>query len=91
MLTGKQCSPNTVHWTYDTWMLAHSTGTKTMEAGGKTWFLIAPNYVFGQALAGATSRAVKAGGGKVLGQVLYPFPETTDFSALLNQAANSGA
>src|SRR3954464_7294436 len=43
-LTGKQCSPNTVHWTYDTWMLAASTGTKTLEAGGKTWFLVAPNY-----------------------------------------------
>lgn len=90
-LTGKQCSPNTVHWTYDTWMLAHSTGTKTLQAGGKTWFLIAPDYAFGHSLAGDTARAVVAGRGTVLGSVLYPFPNTTDFSALLMQAQDSGA
>jgi len=66
VLTGAQCSPNTVHWSYDTWMLAHSTATKTLEAGGKTWFLIAPDYAFGHSLAGDTARAVAAGGGKVL-------------------------
>ena len=90
-VTGKQCSPNTVHWTYDTWMLAHSTGSKTLEAGGKTWFLIAPDYAFGHSLAGDTARAVVAGGGAVRGSVSYPFPETTDFSGLLAQAQDSGA
>jgi branched-chain amino acid transport system substrate-binding protein len=90
-VTGKQCSPNTVHWTYDTWMLAHSTGTKTLEAGGKTWFLIAPDYAFGHSLAGDTARAVIEGGGKVLGSVMYPFPDTTDYSGLLVQAQGSEA
>ncbi|HEV3085329.1 MAG TPA: ABC transporter substrate-binding protein [Gemmataceae bacterium] len=90
-VTGKQCSPNTVHWTYDTWMLAHSTGSKTLEAGGKTWFLIAPDYAFGHSLAGDTASAVVAGGGAVRGSISYPFPETTDFSSLLAQAQGSGA
>ena len=90
-VTGKQCSPNTVHWTYDTWMLAHSTGIKTLQAGGKTWFLIAPDYAFGHSLAGDTAQAVVAGGGAVLGSVMYPFPDTTDFSGLLAQAQGSGA
>jgi len=91
VLSGAQCSPNTVHWTYDTWMLAHSTATKTLEAGGKTWFLIAPDYAFGHSLAGDTAQAVVASGGKVLGSVMYPFPNTADFSALLRQAWDSGA
>ncbi len=90
-LTGRQCSPNTIHWTYDTWMLAKSTATSTLKAGGDTWFLLAPDYAFGHQLANDTARFVKEGGGKVLGTAFYPFPDTTDFSAYLLQAEASGA
>jgi branched-chain amino acid transport system substrate-binding protein len=90
-LTGTQCSPNTVHWTYDTWMLAKSTATSTLKAGGDTWFLIAPDYTFGHQLARDTARFVAEAGGKVLGSAVYPFPETTDFSAYLQQARASEA
>ncbi len=90
-LTGIQCSPNTVHWTYDTYMLAKSTGGATVRAGGDTWFFITANYVFGQQLQRDAARFVTEAGGKVLGNVTYPFPETTDFSAQLVQAQSSGA
>ncbi|HYZ34352.1 MAG TPA: ABC transporter substrate-binding protein [Crenalkalicoccus sp.] len=90
-LTGRQCSPNTVHWTYDTWMLAKSTAISTLRAGGDSWFLVAPDYAFGHQLAGDTVRFVEQASGKVLGRALYPFPETTDFSAFLQQARASGA
>jgi branched-chain amino acid transport system substrate-binding protein len=90
-LTGLQCSPNTIHWTYDTYMLAKSTGGAMVKAGGDTWFFITANYVFGQQLQRDTARFVEAAGGKVLGSITYPFPETTDFSSLLLQAKASGA
>jgi branched-chain amino acid transport system substrate-binding protein len=90
-LTGSQCSPNTVQWTYDTYMLAKSTGGATVKAGGDTWFFITANYVFGQQLQRDTARFVTAAGGRVLGSATYPFPETTDFSALLLQAQASRA
>jgi len=90
-LTGKQCSPNTVHWTYDTWMLAKSTAVSTLKAGGDTWFLVTPDYAFGHSLARDTTRFVLDAGGKVLGNAVYPFPETTDFSAYLQEALASGA
>jgi branched-chain amino acid transport system substrate-binding protein len=90
-LTGLQCSPNTVHWTYDTYMLAKSTGAATVAAGGDSWFFITANYVFGQQLQRDTSAIVTKAGGKVLGSALYPFPETTDFSSYLLQAQASGA
>ncbi len=90
-LTGPQCSPNTVHWTYDTWMLAKSTGGATVKQGGDTWFFITADYVFGQTLQRDTESIIKAAGAKVLGSVKYPFPETTDFSAMLLQAKASGA
>ena len=90
-LTGAQCSPNTVHWTYDTYMLARSTGGAMVAAGGDTWFFITADYVFGQQLQRDTSAFVTAAGGKVLGSRLYPFPDTTDFSSLLVQAQASGA
>jgi branched-chain amino acid transport system substrate-binding protein len=90
-LTGRQCSPNTVHWSHDTWMLAKSTATSILRGGGDTWFLIAPNYAFGRQLAQDATRFIVEGGGKVLGTVTYPFPETTDFSAYLQQALASGA
>jgi branched-chain amino acid transport system substrate-binding protein len=90
-LTGEQCSPNTVHWTFDTYMLAKSTGGAMVKAGGDSWFFITADYAFGQQLQKDTSRMVETAGGKVVGSVAYPFPDTTDFSALLIQAQASGA
>ena len=90
-LTGAQCSPNLVHWTYDTYMLARSTGGAMVRAGGDTWFFITADYVFGKQLQRDTSRFVEEAGGKVLGSAIYPFPGTTDFSSFLIQAQASGA
>ena len=90
-LTGSQCSPNTVHWTYDVYMLAKSTGGAMVKAGGDSWYFVTADYVFGQQLADQASRFVKAAGGKVLGEARYPFPATTDFSSFLLQAQSSGA
>ncbi|MDO8359817.1 MAG: ABC transporter substrate-binding protein [Devosia sp.] len=89
-LTGAKCSPNTIHWTYDTWALAHGTGNAVVKTGGKTWFFITADYAFGQALETDTSAVVKAAGGEVLGSVKHPFPGT-DFSSYLLQAQASGA
>jgi len=90
-LTGKQCSPNTIHWSYDTWMLAQSTGGATVRSGGDTWFFITADYVFGQQLQRDTAAFVTGSGGKVLGSAAYPFPGTTDFSSFLISAQASGA
>lgn len=90
-LTGAQCSPNTVHWTYDTYMLAHSTASQVVKIGGNKWFFITADYVFGQQLERDASRFVKEAGGSVLGRAAYPFPTTTDFSSYLVQAQSSGA
>jgi branched-chain amino acid transport system substrate-binding protein len=89
-LTGSKCSPNTVHWTYDTWQLAHGTGGAMVENGGKTWFFVTADYAFGHALERDTAAVVKAAGGEVLGSVRTPFPGT-DFSSFLLQAQASGA
>ncbi len=89
-LTGAKCSPNTLHWTYDTWQLAHGTGSATVKAGGDTWFFITADYAFGQALERDTSAVVIAEGGKVLGSVKAPL-NTQDFSSYLLQAQSSGS
>ncbi len=89
-LTGKACSPNTVHWTYDTWSLAHGTGTAMVRTGGDTWFFLTADYAFGHALEADTSAVVEAAGGKVVGAVRHPFPGS-DFSSFLLQAQASGA
>ncbi len=89
-LTGKACSPNTVHWTYDTWALANGTGKAVVQSGGDTWFFIVADYAFGQALERETSAVVKANGGKVLGSVRHPL-STADFSSYLLQAQSSKA
>lgn len=89
-LSGKACSPNTVHWTYDTWMLANGTGTAMTKAGGDTWFFLTADYAFGHALERDTTAAVIKAGGKVLGSVRTPFP-ATDFSSFLLQAQGSKA
>jgi branched-chain amino acid transport system substrate-binding protein len=90
-LTGRQCSPNTVHWTYDTYMLGKSTGGNMVKQGGDTWFFITADYVFGQTLQRDTSGIITKAGGKVLGSIAYPFPDTTDFSTHLLRAQASGA
>jgi len=90
-MTGLQCSPNTIHWAYDTFMLARSTGGATVRAGGDTWFFITADYAFGHALERDTSNFVRAAGGRVIGQVRTPFPGTTDFSSFLVQAQASRA
>jgi branched-chain amino acid transport system substrate-binding protein len=90
-VTGKACTPNSMHWVFDTYMEAKSTGGAMVKAGGDTWYFITPNYAFGEATQRDTTKFVEAGGGKVLGSQLYPFPETTDFSAYLVKAQASGA
>jgi branched-chain amino acid transport system substrate-binding protein len=90
-LTGKACSPNHVMWTYDTYALGSCTGKALVAEGGDTWFFIAADYTFGKLLAADTARAVTSVGGKVIGQIAHPFPETTDFSTFLLQAQASGA
>ena len=89
-LTGKSCSPNTVHFTYDTWMLANGTGTAITKQGGNTWFFITADYAFGQALERDTTAAVEKAGGKVLGDVRVPL-NNQDFSSFLLQAQSSKA
>jgi branched-chain amino acid transport system substrate-binding protein len=89
-LTGAKCSPNTVHWTYDTWALANGTGKALVKTGGDTWFFITADYAFGHALERDTAAVVVASGGKVLGQVRHPL-NTNDFSSFLLQAQSSKA
>jgi branched-chain amino acid transport system substrate-binding protein len=89
-LTNAQCSPNTVHWTYDTYMLAHATGQALVKAGGDTWFFLTADYAFGAALERDTSAVVTANGGKVVGAVKHPL-NTADFSSFLLQAQSSKA
>ena len=90
-LTGPQCTPVTVHWSYDTYMLARSTGGAVAKAGGSSWYFITADYVFGQQLQRDTTAFVQAAGGKVSGASPYPFPGTTDFSSFLVSAQASGA
>jgi branched-chain amino acid transport system substrate-binding protein len=89
-LTGKACSPNTVHWTYDTWMLANGTGGAIVKTGGNTWFFITADYAFGHALERDTEQVVIKSGGKVLGKVRHPL-NSQDFSSFLLQAQSSKA
>jgi len=90
-LTGEQCSPNFIHWTYDTYMLAKSTGGAMVKAGGDSWYFLTADYAFGKQLQADTTNFVKAANGTVKGAAQYPFPGTTDFSSFLVQAQSSGA
>jgi branched-chain amino acid transport system substrate-binding protein len=90
-LTGKACTPNTIHWSYDTWCLSNTSGTALTKAGGDSWYFITADYAFGHAIERDTTRFVEAAGGRVLGASRYPFPQTTDFSAFLLQAQASRA
>ena len=89
-LTGSKCSPNTVHWTYDTWSYGHSLAKAVMERGGKSWFFITADYAFGHDLEKQASDEVKSSGGKVLGAVRAPIG-TLDYSSFLISAQSSGA
>jgi branched-chain amino acid transport system substrate-binding protein len=89
-LTGAKCSPNTIHWTYDTWALANGTGKAVVKTGGDSWFFLTADYAFGHALERDTAAVVEANGGKVVGKVRHPFP-ATDFSSFLLQAQSSKA
>jgi branched-chain amino acid transport system substrate-binding protein len=89
-LTGAKCSPDTIHWTYDTWMLANGTGKALVKTGGDTWFFITADYAFGHALERDTTAVVVANGGKVLGSVNVPL-NNADFSSFLLQAQQSKA
>ncbi len=89
-LTGAKCSPNTVHWTYDTWMLANGTGNAIVKTGGDSWFFITADYAFGHALERDTEAVVLKSGGKVVGKVRHPL-NTQDFSSFLLQAQASKA
>ena len=91
LTTGEGCSPNFVHWTYDTFMLARSTGGAMVKAGGDSWYFLTADYAFGKQLQADTADLVKLSGGKVLGASAYPFPMTTDFSSFLVQAQASKA
>jgi branched-chain amino acid transport system substrate-binding protein len=90
-LTGPACAPTMVHWSYDTYMLAKSTGGAMVRAGGDSWFFITADYAFGHALERDTASFVRAAGGRIVGQVRTPFPATTDFSSFLVQAQSARA
>ena len=89
-LSGKACTPNSIHWTYDTWMLANGTGSAIVKTGGDSWFFLTADYAFGHALERDTEAVVVKNGGKVNGKVRHPFP-SSDFSSFLLQAQASKA
>lgn len=89
-LTGKACTPNTLHWTYDTWSLANGTGNAVVKSGGDTWFFLTADYAFGHSLEQQTEAVVLKNGGKVNGKVRHPFP-SADMSSFLLQAQASKA
>ncbi|HEY6430379.1 MAG TPA: ABC transporter substrate-binding protein [Acetobacteraceae bacterium] len=90
-VTDRQCSPNTIVWSFDNYMMAVSQGGSIVKQGGKSWFFITADYVFGRTLEEQTAEVVKKAGGVVKGALRYPFPDTTDFSSYLQQAQASGA
>jgi branched-chain amino acid transport system substrate-binding protein len=89
-LTGPKCSPNTIQWVYDTWMLAHGTGAAVVKTGGNTWFFLTADFAFGHALERDTTEVVEANGGRILGKVRHPI-NTNDFASFLLQAQASRA
>jgi branched-chain amino acid transport system substrate-binding protein len=89
-LSGKACSPNAIHWTYDTWSLANGTASAAVKTGGDSWFFLTADYAFGHALERDSEAVVLKNGGKVLGKIRHPFP-SADFSSFLLQAQSSKA
>jgi branched-chain amino acid transport system substrate-binding protein len=90
-LTGKYCTPNQIQWTYDLWSNSNAIAHGLVDAGGDSWFFVAPDYISGQVMVRDTTKIVEQLGGKVAGSALYPFPGTSDFSAYLVQAQASKA
>ena len=89
-LTNSACSPNLVHWTYDTYLLANGTGKAVVKTGGDSWFFVTADYAFGQALERDTTAVITANGGKIVGSVKHPL-NSSDFSSYLLQAQASKA
>lgn len=89
-LTGKSCTPNTIHWTYDTWAQANTVGTAVTKSGSDTWYFMSVDYAFGHALERDATEAIKQAGGRILGTVRHPLG-TADLSSFLLQAEASGA
>lgn len=89
-ITNEHCTPNHIHWVYDTYPLANGTARAVVEQGGDTWFMLTADYAFGHALEGDVTRVVAVNGGEVVGGVRHPFP-TSDFSSYILQAQGSGA
>jgi branched-chain amino acid transport system substrate-binding protein len=89
-LTNEHCSPNHIHWTYDTYALANGTAKAVMANGGKKWFMLTADYAFGHSLENDITKVVEEGGGSVVGSVRHPFP-SSDFSSYILQAQGSGA
>jgi branched-chain amino acid transport system substrate-binding protein len=90
-LTGRACTPNSLHWSYDTWCLSNTSGTALTRMGGDSWYFITADYAFGHAIERDTTRFIEAAGGRMIGASRYPFPQTADFSAFLLQAQASRA
>jgi branched-chain amino acid transport system substrate-binding protein len=89
-LTNDACTPNSVHYAYDTYALARGTGSALMKAGQRSWYFLTADYAFGHALEADTSAVVKAMGGEIVGSTRYPI-ETSDQSSFLLQAQASKA
>ncbi|NIC04587.1 ABC transporter substrate-binding protein [Billgrantia bachuensis] len=89
-ITNEHCTPNHIHWVYDTYPLANGTARAVVEQGGDTWFMLTADYAFGHALEGDVTKVVEENGGEVIGGVHHPFP-TDDFSSYILQAQGSGA
>ncbi len=90
-IIGKYCTPNLIHWTFDSWQTAHATCVPVIQEGGTSWFFITADYTFGHNTERDGTAFIQAAGGTVAGSAAYPFPNTTDFSSFLLQAQASGA
>ena len=90
-LTGSACTPNLIHWSFDTWQTTHTTCEALVKRGSDTWYFVTPDYTTGRSQQRDATAFIEAAGGKVLGAAVYPFPGTTDFSSFLLQAKASGA
>ncbi len=90
-IVGKYCTPNLIHWTFDSWQTAHAVCVPVVEQGGKSWFIITADYTFGHNTERDATAFIKSAGGTVAGSAAYPFPGTSDFSSFLLQAQASGA
>ncbi len=89
-ITNEFCSPNHIHWTYDTFALANGTANAVLKDGGKSWFILTADYAFGHAMEADIKKVVEEEGGSVVGTVRHPFP-SSDFSSYILQAQGSGA